>query len=265
MITILITSQTCGHCTNLRRGGLIMTDVAAASIGGNQILGPASSGGGKYSYTSIKKILLAGKMKLIFYHLPDFGMNPPMDFSFIVLRNKNDGLVSLGDDQVIQQTLFKKRADGKTVVSNHFIGEKSRVDSPEIVVVDNEDNEVEWNKLTSSTFPIFQLRNNLNFFPCVMFVDDELFNFAKKDNTFSPLYSRFYGHDSDNDGKCLQTQNSDGDILSVISKYSSDRNFLLPPILREVTAPPVSVEKMKIDTIPPKIGFVGRRSRFIRI
>jgi len=174
-IAVIITSEKCGHCRNMRGNGILLSKSKIEK----EKKTPTVPGGYHYDAAYMKKLIMAGsndtpRFRLVNVHYNSF--NPSegiMDISVFTLEP---------DNKSVRQTMFKG-SEGKTLVEVYSIGDAGKK-------VSDQKDETKWEETVNKFIPK-NLPSYAYFFPTLnVFHMDAWMNSIK---TGEPIYGYVNG------------------------------------------------------------------------
>jgi hypothetical protein len=176
-VAVILTSEQCGHCRNMRGTGRLLSKNEIKSSGKQ----PNIPGGYHYDAAFMKKLITAEtetpKVKVINIHFKTFEINKGiMDISVFTLES---------DNMTVKQTMLKEK-DGKTQMSIYGIAENGKV-------IANSDVSTPWGEISNSYIPI-NLGMYAFFYPSLILFEGKAW--TEGINNKAPIYGYLNGFDT---------------------------------------------------------------------
>ena len=174
---VILTSERCGHCRNMRGSGRLMSK-AEIKKDNKQ---PTIPGGNHYDAVWLRKLITVegkdAKLRVVNLHYKSF--NPAegmMDISVFTLEN----------DKEIRQTMLKEAESGKTNMTIYVVGETGRV-------LSNQDIDTPWMEMCKTYVPV-NIGMYAFFFPSLMLFESNEWTESIRNKT--PIFGYMNGFDT---------------------------------------------------------------------
>jgi hypothetical protein len=248
-VAVIITSQRCGHCRNMRGSGRLLSK--------NEISRdkkqPNIPGGYHYDAKFMKKLITAdmpptngvdtGKLRVINIHYKTFNLSEGvMDISVFTLEP---------DGNTIRQTFIYEK-DGKSFVDIYTIGDSGQVVSSQEVPTG-------WSELTKRYTPV-----NMNlyafFFPILIFFEGNAWTEGMKNGT--PLYGYVNGFETKTEAPYGAKPGANPDVIEFpkfLNQFFTGKKELLgkprgePKVETKVEPEPVKPEPEPVKVEPKTV------------
>jgi hypothetical protein len=220
-VAVILTSERCGHCRNMRGTGRLMSKTEIKKENKQ----PNIPGGHNYDATWMRKLITAdtnkeAKLRVISLHYRSF--NPAeglMDISVFTFENDKD----------IRQTMLKEIEGGKTNMTIYIVGENGRV-------LSNQDIDTPWIEMCKTYVPV-NISMYAFFFPSLLLFEGNEWTESIRNKTSIFGYTNGFGTKKDAPYGALTgpgIQPNVMDFPKFLSQFFDGR--------RELTGKPTAVE-----------------------
>ena len=177
-VALLITSERCGHCKNMRGNGRLLSqneikkDKKQATI----------PGGYHFDAKFMKKMICGGldgpaKLRVVNVHLTTMNPNEPVkDISVFTLQS---------DNETVEQTMLSEEGD-KVRITTYLVGENGKVKNNELATV-------AWKDISKKYIPV-NMSGYCAYYPGIVLFESNTWTQGLQSN--SPMYGYYNGFET---------------------------------------------------------------------